>query len=83
MSEKNFTIETDDDLNAYLVLKCWSCGRAHRNKIGAIEPMPMFTCLCGSLLTISGEDMWQAAQKVDGLKHLIDKLETRKNQYRE
>jgi len=80
MLGKNLAIETDDDLNAYLVVQCWSCGRGHRKKIRTMQPMMMITCLCGSLLPISSEDIQRAAQRVEVLKRLINKLEERKEQ---
>jgi len=77
MPGKNLKIETDDDLNAYLVVQCSFCGRNHRKKIGTMRPMLVITCRCGSLLPISSEDVDRAAQRVESLKRLIKKLEMR------
>jgi len=78
MPGKNLSIETDDNLNAYLVVPCSSCGRNHRKMVETLRPMLMVTCHCGSLLLISNEDIRKAAQRVEVLKRLIGKLEERK-----
>jgi len=75
MHEKNLSIETDDNLNAYLVVQCSSCGHNHRKMFETLPPMLMVTCHCGSLLPISSEDIRKAARRVEALKRLIGKLE--------